>query len=119
MNGTRIGEMNGRWALLLKATLVVIPVLTTIATAAFLPWAVWVTSSLYAVQHNSELINQMLAEAKAVDIRIDNLPPEEWKARIRILEDDGKQNLKDHQVIIISLEQIKTAVGAVDGLHPK
>ena len=118
MTGTRIGELNGRWALLLKSTLIVIPVLTTLVTAAFLPWSVWVTSSIYASQDNTELIERLMQEAKAVDIRIDNLPPEEWKARIRVLEEDSKQNLKDHQVIIISLEQIKAAVGVAYG-EPK
>ena len=113
MSGTRIGELNGRWAMLLKVTLVGIPCLTSLFLASFVPWAVWVTGNIYTSRQIVEMVHTMQAESKAVDIRIDNLPPEEWKARIRVLEEDGKQNLKDHQTIIISLEQIKTAVGAV------
>ena len=118
MTGTRIGEMNGRWAMLLKVTLVSIPCLTSLFLASFIPWAVWVTGNIYTSRQIVEVVRTMQTEAKASDIRIDNLPPEEWKARIRVLEDDSKQNLKDHQMIIISLEQIKTAVGAVK-VEPK
>ena len=113
MSGTRIGEMNGRWAMLLKVTLVGIPCLTSLFLTSFLPWAIWVTGNIYTSREIVEVVRTMQMEAKAIDIRIDNLPPEEWKARIRVLEEDGKQNLKDHQTIIISLEQIKAAVGAV------
>jgi hypothetical protein len=118
MTGSRIGELNGRWALLLKITLIVVPFITTLVTAAFIPWAVWVTGNIYTSRQTSEMMTQLIADSKAVNIRIDSLPPEEWKARIRVLEDDSRQNLKDHQVIIISLEQIKAAVGAV-GIKPK
>ena len=111
MTGVRIGELNGRWALLLKTTVVVIPILTALVTAAFLPWSVWVTSNIYTMQNTTAVIDDLVKEAKAVDIRIDALPPDEWRARIRVLEDDAKQNQKDHQVIIVSLEQIKGAVG--------
>ena len=118
MSGTRIGDMNGRWAMLLKVTLVGIPCLTSLFLASFIPWAVWVTGNIYTSRQIVEVVRTMQLEAKTIDTRIDNLPPEEWKARIRVLEDDSKQNLKDHQMIIISLEQIKTAVGAVK-VEPK
>jgi len=118
MSGQRIGELNGRWAMLLKVTLVGIPCLTSLFLASFIPWAVWVTGNIYTSRQIVEVVRTMQSESKAIDTRIDNLPPEEWKARIRVLEEDGKQNLKDHQTIIISLEQIKTAVGAVK-VEPK
>lgn len=39
-----IGEINGPWSLLFKITQVVIPVMAL----TIVPWAVWVTSTLYA-----------------------------------------------------------------------
>jgi hypothetical protein len=114
MSGPRIGELNGRWAFLLKITLVAIPTVTTIVTAFFLPWAVWVTNGTYASFATEQAVVRLSGECVEVQDIVRDLPPPEWKERIRNLEDEGKQNFKDHSNIMISLEQIKAAVGAVD-----
>lgn len=114
MSGPRIGELNGRWALLLKITLVAIPTLTTIVTAFFMPWAIWVTNGTYASFATEQTVVRLSGECVEIQGTIRDLPPAEWKERIRTLEDDSKQNFKDHSSILIGLEQIKAAVGASD-----
>jgi len=106
MTQVRIGEVEGRWTFLLKCTLVVIPFLTSLGT-----WAVWVTGNVYTSRQTTELVEKLSREIREQDVKFGTLPPEEWKERIRALERDGKQNLADHASILISLEQIKSAVG--------
>ena len=40
-----IGELNGRWALLLKVNLIAVPVLLSVV----ITWATWVTTRVFAV----------------------------------------------------------------------
>jgi hypothetical protein len=114
MTGNRIGELNGRWALLLKVTLVAVPVLTTIVVAVFMPWSVWVTDGVYSSRATEQIVVRLSGECVEMKTVIESLPPLEWKERIRELEADSKQNFKDHSSILISLEQIKAAVGVLD-----
>ena len=96
MAGKPIGELNGRWAFLLKLTLVLIPSLCTLAGLIAVPWIQWITETTYAVEaHFIE------AEKCAEDVQkqIDDV-----EARLR-------QNIADHTDIKISLEQIKGKLG--------
>lgn len=108
---TRIGELNGRWAALLKATLVAVPVITSLFIASFIPWAVWVTGNIYTSQRSTEILQQITSDLNALDARIDVLPSQEWKERVLGLENEAKLNREDHSQIKIGLEQIKAAVG--------
>ena len=112
MTGTNIGELNGRWAVLLKFCLVGVPLIVSIFMASFLPWAVWVTGNIYTSRQTAEIVQQISSDMKAVEDRFDDLPPAEWRDRIRVLENESRQNQKDHAAILIGLEQIKVAVGA-------
>lgn len=106
MSGPRIGELNGKWAMLLKATLVFVPVLTTVVTAAFLPWAVWVTSNIYTSQAVVLELNKITSRVESMDREIRNLPPQEWRTRIIELEDANVVNREDHAIIKTTLAQI-------------
>ena len=114
-----VGEIEGRWAFLLKVTLIVMPFLATIVTAAFIPWSVWVTGNIYMSRQTAELVLKLTLDAQQMELKFQQLPPEEWRERIRALEEDGKQNFRDHQAILITLEQIKSAVVKNDPAHPK
>lgn len=114
MNNKAIGELNGKWALLLKATLICIPVLTTISLASFLPWSVWVTGNVYTACHTLTLVNRNSEDLKDIHSRIEQLPPKDWRDRIVVLENGLLQNNKDHVNILISLEQIKSKLQVKD-----
>lgn len=113
MSGKPIGELNGRWALLLKVTLVTIPVLTTLVTASFLPWAVWVTTNVYTAQQTSNIVAKVADDLDVMDTRIDNLPPAEWRQRITKLEDASLENRDDHTQIKVALAEIKSDVKTI------
>ena len=118
MAGPRIGELNGRWAMLLKLTLIAVPVLTTLITAAFLPWAVWVTSNIYASQQTVEIVRQLSVDVHEIEVKVQNLPSAEWKDRIVKLEEASFDNREDHAEIKITLAEIK-AVLKPDRVDPK
>ena len=130
----KIGEMNGRWAILFKTVLVVIPVVN----AMFIPWAVWVTTTLWEANFKVEQFQQISneitrlvdqhqkdsvefrQELKEIDARLDDAPPAVWKDRILALEADSRRNAEDHLKIllnqerqIMSLEQIQQKLGVV------
>jgi hypothetical protein len=88
--------------------------LTTIVTAVFMPWSIWVTDGVYSSRVTEQSVVRLSGECVNIQETIKELPPVEWKERIRLLEADSKQNFKDHNAILISLEQIKAAVGASD-----
>ena len=124
MTQRRIGEMNGRWALLFKFLLVMVP--------CSIPLLVWLTSSAWASndhiarEHEAKCQIEVLIkthaadmavlrqEIKEIDRRIDELPPLEWKERIKALELDSRQNREDHATIMIGIEQIKAKLGVID-----
>jgi hypothetical protein len=115
MSGTPIGELNGRWALLLKATLVAVPLVTSLVTAAFIPWSCWVTRNIYASIELTEAVEVLSSELRDINKEMDNLPPPEWKERIRKLEDSSIQNREDHLEIKLSLARISSKLGVADG----
>ena len=111
----RIGELNGRWAILLKVTLVAVPAFTTLMLASFLPWAVWVTGNIYQVQGHSGQIILMMDSLQSINTKVSDLPPEEWKARIKITEMEMKQNNIDHTQIKVMLGGIQAKLATI---HP-
>lgn len=96
MAGKPIGELNGRWAFLLKVTLVLIPSVFTLVGLIAVPWVQWVTETTYAVEaHFIE------AEKCAEDVQ----------KQIDDVESRLRQNNSDHTDIKLSLEQIKGKLG--------
>ena len=102
---TRIGELNGRWAALLKITLVAVPLFTSIALASFLPWAVWVTGNIYTSRQTAEIVGSMESKVDNLNTTVQNLPPPEWKARTIKLEEAAIDNREAHAEIKVTLEQ--------------
>jgi hypothetical protein len=136
MTVKRIGEMNGRWAMLFKSALVIIPVVN----ALFLPWAVWVTTTLWDANSNVKQFKEvavkidsifeehrrdmdfMRKELKEVDARIDDMPPTVWKAKITQLEVGMEKNSDDHTKLLIGQEKISASIDSIKeklGVQPK
>jgi hypothetical protein len=113
MSGTRIGELNGRWAMLLKFTLVAIPCITSLFLASFLPWAIWVTGNIYTSRQIVEVVQTMKSDLAAINKTVSNLPPPEWKARTIKLEDAAIENRESHAEIKVVLEQNKITLGEI------
>lgn len=109
-----IGELNGRWAFLLKLTLVLVPGLCGIFCAVAVPWVRWITATSYAAEDHLEEVVLMREELDTLDARIRQLPTAEWCDRIRMLEDQMRSNIEDHARIMISLEQIKGKLGVTN-----
>jgi hypothetical protein len=113
MSGTRIGELNGRWAILLKVTLVAIPCITSLFLASFLPWAIWVTGNIYTSCQLVGVVQAMKADMQSLDTTVDNLPPPEWKARTIKLEEAAIENREAHAEIKVILEQTKVVLANI------
>jgi predicted metalloenzyme YecM len=56
-----------------------------------------------------------VSDVRAHDVQFTNLPPEEWKERVRNIETELRMNQIDHTSIKVSLEQIKAKLGVADG----
>jgi hypothetical protein len=125
MAGQRVGDLNGKWAFMFKTGVVVLPVIN----ACFLPWAIWVTTTLWdcsaAAKDGDKVLSRidlvckehqadmafMRAEFKEVDQRLDGQPPEVWKQKIGSIEADMRRNSDEHANIMVSLEVIKQRLG--------
>lgn len=107
MTGRRVGDLNGVWAVLLRFTLVAIPVMA----GAAIPFVKWTTQSCYTANQTAQLVDNLVDEIRAIKNDIAHMPPEEWRERIKLLECDSRQNLADHTSIKLSLEQIKAKLG--------
>ena len=110
----KIGEINGKWAFMLKAVLL----LFFVCVPTFFGWATWVTKSTWDNTSRIEIIKE----------NITLLPPPtgcaptlDWQRRIENLEvyveNTGKDikaieklNSDEHRQILIMLEGIKTKV---------
>jgi hypothetical protein len=103
----KIGELNGKWAFMLKVVLM----LLFVSIPTFFAWGTWVTTSIF--EQNTAI--QRLQD------KTTQLPPEDWRRRIEMVEiqtittsdytrNIDKQNSENHAKILILLENIKTKV---------
>ena len=107
MTGKPIGQLNGPWALLLKIVLVLVPIIATCS----IPWIQWQTKEGYASEETRIIVTRLVESVEAINEKFAELPPPEWKERVKILEMDARRNLEDHSDIKVSLEQIKAKLG--------
>ncbi len=93
-----IGNMNGPWALLLRAALASYPIL--------IGWCVWITVQTFESKAFREAGDRFTTTDAAImrreiDAQFSNLPHPEWKARIVMLEEGQSR-------ISMSLVRIET-----------
>ncbi len=133
----KIGELNGKWAAMLKMVLVI--AILTVPT--FFAWATWVTNEIFAAKYhrnqtedfstriveletNLKILTRVENEINKISDKVETLPPPEWRRRIEILENhdttiDNKLNTLEntnnegHAKILILLEGIKTKVEGI------
>ena len=133
----KIGDLNGKWAAMLKMVLVII----ILIVPTFFAWATWVTNEIFAAKYhrsqtenfgtrlveletNFKILSRVEAEINKISTKVETLPPPEWRRRIEILEthdavlDKNLNTLEDansdgHAKILILLEGIKTKVEAI------
>jgi hypothetical protein len=99
--------------MLLKATLIAVPCLTSLFIASFLPWAIWVTGNIYTSQQVAEVVSELKIDADAIHVTVENLPPTEWKNRTVKLEEAAMENRESHAEIKVVLEQNKITLGEI------
>lgn len=125
MTVKKIGEINGRWALLFKGALVLVPL--------SIPLLVWLVSSAWAsndhIGHADQLTAQiekileihardmelLRVELKEIDRRLDDMPPSVWRDKITSLEAEMRLNAEDHTQIKVSLSRIEAFLGTKQG----
>ena len=112
MNEPTSLELNHIQEKLFKNLLWVVPVVLGLMTTAILPLSIWLVQNAYMAQATATLVREMAIELKEQRGIIQELPPREWQTRIVRLEDSERTNIQAHANILISLEQIKMAVGA-------
>ena len=96
---------------LFKSLLSAVPIFMALMTTTAVPLSIWLVQNAYMAQATSVLVREIAVELKEQRSTIGDLPPAEWKARIMRLEDAERANVQSHSLILISLEQIKTAIG--------
>ena len=107
MNPPRRDEDNKPWPVWLKTLCGVV-----LAVAGFgAGWCTWVTSNIYAAQIVAVQVDDLTEAVHEHTVQISNLPPPEWKERIKAIEADMRQNQSDHLAILVALEQIKVKLG--------
>lgn len=107
-HGRRIGELNGKWAFLLKITVVCVPL--------SLPWFVWSTSEAFANQsfrNSGERFTQLDGAMLRADIMsvIAGLPPPEWRDRIKQVEANQNEMMR-------SIARIEAQLNRQAGAEP-
>lgn len=106
-----IGELNGRWAFLLKLTLVLIPGACGIFCAVTIPWVKWVNDACYSIEAHEADYGALTQDLHNLEDLVTRLPSTEWVDRIKTLEEQMRRNSDEHARIMVGLEQIKTKLG--------
>ncbi len=112
----RIGDMNGKYAILFKVALWAIPLMIGIGT----PWVIWVTAETFHnryfreqgsrftpednMKSETKLRNEFLLEIKNLERVISKLPPPEWKQKIHEME-ITQRNMEKNQAVIIAAQE--------------
>ena len=117
----KIGELNGKWAFMLKAFLT----LFLVITPTFFAWSTWVTVSIF--DNNTQRVEERIYIENIIE-KLQHLPPpegcppnSEWKRRVESLENKTelladyaraveKKNDENNAKVLILLESIKTKV---------
>jgi len=110
----KIGELNGKWAFMLKVVLM----LLFVSIPTFFAWGTWVTTSIF---EQSTSIQRLQDKTGTLPPITGCIPSEDWRRRIELMETKSdllsnytasvdKQNAEDHSRILILLENIKTKV---------
>jgi hypothetical protein len=138
----KIGELNGKWATLFKFVLLLI----IIGVPTLFAWMTWVTSNIYASQYhqlvtqsqegrmieletNMKILERVETEISKLSIKMDNLPPPDWRRRVEILEEGRETNAKkidaldknnttQHTDIQLILKEINTKMDYWDEKYP-
>jgi len=111
-NGKSTLELTSLQERLFRLLLWIVPISLSVVMAAIVPLSVWLVQNAYMAQSTAVLVREMAVELKEQRVTIRELPPAEWKSRITRLEDSERANVDAHTRILVSLEQIKVAVGA-------
>jgi hypothetical protein len=114
MTAQRIGEINGRFATLLKFQLCAVPFIGFVLAVILIPLLVWIIGSINDLQsHHIEADIKFKRLDRLEDV-VAELPPDQWERRIILLESLAETNVKDHNSIMIDLVKIKSALKIED-----
>ena len=103
-------ELNGWQAKMFRILMLTVPLFLTMATVIVIPLSIWLIQNAYMAQETARLVAATAMTVKDLQEEIRSLPPMDWRVRIQSLEQDSKENLRDHNDIKIALEQIKVAL---------
>lgn len=108
----KIGELNGKWAVMLKIAVLTISTVSPLILA----WAIWVTSSVFAIQYHiqdtikfRDRIDEIEKTLTVTPEKIDNNKKtlEQLSAEVKNV---SASNAIDHQSILVQLSKIQTQI---------
>jgi hypothetical protein len=111
MAGKPIGELNGKWALLLKIGLASIPVGAVFLSAIAVPWTRWVTTELGKHEASVQVTEQWKLTNPGFTLQDAN------NLRLTIKDEVGKEMVKEITVKLDNMQQAITRLeSAVEAL---
>jgi hypothetical protein len=114
MTDEKLADVHGKWTVLLKITAILIPAATAMVCVVLIPWAIWVTNSIFKMERDHVAYQAIVEDIREMKGIVAALPPDDWRRRIQLLEDLARTNVADHTDIKIDLVKIKTALKIED-----
>lgn len=93
----KIGDLNGKWAVMLKMTILT----STVVAPLILAWVIWVTSNIFATQHHiadTTSFRERIVEVEAEVREIENIQ-EDYKELKTDVKQSKELNTKEHRDI--------------------
>ena len=109
-----IGQLNGRWAAMLKVALATYPIIL----AAAITWSVWVTCSIFELRASAQIQTAVVKEWVEDKFR-DEVPPKVVVERLIRLERIADETQKSVQHNSITLASITTSIQSMMGEYKR
>jgi hypothetical protein len=112
----KIGDLNGKWAVMLKMTVLA----GTVVAPLIVAWTIWVTSNIFSTQFHvmdTHSFEQRIMEIEktltATPERINKNAEALYEVKTEV-KDVQKSNATDHQLIMVELSKIQTKLEMID-----
>lgn len=105
-----IGELNGKWAVMLKLTILIVSILLPF----LMTWGIWVTAHVYSSRHHiistSSFRNRLVETEKIANQMVHEISKLEYEyLQLRkSLKAINESNATDHEIIMVQLSKIQT-----------
>jgi len=105
-----IGQLNGRWAAMLKVALATYPIIL----AAAITWSVWVTCNIFELRASAQIQTAIVKEWVEDKFR-NEVPPKPVTERLVRLERIADETQRSVQCNSVSLASLTTSIQSMIG----